>query len=685
MGSSFKPHPPATDVPVLWFHLCDPRALPPAQFSTRQLTLGPLMQDLDRDGTPVALRTPGGSYDLAEALAPVRGRFEPEIVLVYADASGTNLPRNLDAVPGVKVLVVGDTHHLANPLQRMLAYALSEPFDWIISPHNRHHLHFFVEAGFPSVAWLPNLLCDAPVVQAPPPSARRAVAVGSGQRGAMHPARAALVRRLERARVPYEHCVGLRDAIGEAYGSAAVSVNRSLNGDLNLRVSEVLAAGGCLATDALSPESGLGLLFESGREIETYATDAAAVELVSALIADPARATALATAGWRRYAAELDFKAQSRRLLRLITCGEVCAPFELSREPRCVEILQAAGPLRERLPLYEHAQELNRTREATVIGLAGDVDLATALDLVDLHRTQLVLEEGPTSVRLQRLAPFRGAAARIAVQPSGVFRDGKYDLFVSGESHSSAELENAPGGVWTPRGAVLRSAPARMAELRAQPREDPVEPIEDEEVVDADGRRAVAMSLGSALELAGALQARGETAQAIDISRQVVAEIAPVLEALALIELTRGRADEAAMLLGAAVLATPEDLTLRLHATKAALAAGRIADARAHAEKALALGPTTALAHDALAAVAYAANAFGDAERELRAALALDTTEPRRWANFATLLELRGDLDGAVAALEGAKAAGGQAALDARLSACRRRMADAAGEEAVDA
>ena len=36
----------------------------------------------------------------------------------------------------------GDTHHLW-PLQTMISYALSEPFDLISSEHDRHHLLLF--------------------------------------------------------------------------------------------------------------------------------------------------------------------------------------------------------------------------------------------------------------------------------------------------------------------------------------------------------------------------------------------------------------------------------------------------------------------------------------------------------------------------------------------------------------
>ena len=48
------------------------------------------------------------------------------------------------------------------------------------------------------------------------------------------------------------------------------SLNGSLNGDLNMRVFEVLSAGGFLLTDRVSQQAGLELLLRSGQDCETY-------------------------------------------------------------------------------------------------------------------------------------------------------------------------------------------------------------------------------------------------------------------------------------------------------------------------------------------------------------------------------------------------------------------------------
>jgi len=79
------------------------------------------------------------------------------MVVVKADATQRNVPRNLGAYKCPKVLLVGDTHHPGVPLTSVISYALSEPFDFVILDHTRHHAHWFAKAGLRNVHWIPAL------------------------------------------------------------------------------------------------------------------------------------------------------------------------------------------------------------------------------------------------------------------------------------------------------------------------------------------------------------------------------------------------------------------------------------------------------------------------------------------------------------------------------------------------
>ena len=126
-------------------------------FSSREVFCGP---DTDERGSGkelTAVRTPHGEVDVREILSRLSPAQQPEFIVVKADATGRNLPRRLDAVRVPKVLLVGDTHHMVQPLRRLIEYARQEPFDFVIFDHTRHHARFFAEAGVRNLHWMPAL------------------------------------------------------------------------------------------------------------------------------------------------------------------------------------------------------------------------------------------------------------------------------------------------------------------------------------------------------------------------------------------------------------------------------------------------------------------------------------------------------------------------------------------------
>ncbi|HEY4116749.1 MAG TPA: glycosyltransferase [Byssovorax sp.] len=423
---------------VFAFH-SNPLVVRPPTYSSRQVTVGPRVPTSARAGALESLRTRGGAYDLAHALAPL-GNFEPELVFVLADATRANLPRNLGSVPGKKVLLLGDTHHLDRPLQALLAYAASERFDAVVSAHYRHHLHFFREAGIPNVAWLPLVDADEHAREFPG-APRAAEIVTSGQIGRYHPARTRLNAALERDGLPLRRVLAPADELARAYGGAIACLNQSLNGDMNLRVAEVLAAGGCLVMDRLAPQAGLELILEPGREVLLYDDERGAASLLADLLRRPDEATAVARRGWDRFRGELSAEAQADRLARFLDEGIVEAPFHLERELRCVPgSIADAPPLSDRVPLYEHVQELNRTEARVSVGFTHDADAASVLDLIDLQRTEVILEEGTTARRLRAIDRFHEVERQITVASPDEFRARAYDVLVPGRGGRPAEL-----------------------------------------------------------------------------------------------------------------------------------------------------------------------------------------------------------------------------------------------------
>jgi hypothetical protein len=156
------------------------------------------------------------------ALQAQKLRTQFDALVVWSDASGSNRPLNLAAFDCPKVLCVGDTHHLERPLTNVIAYARQAGFDFIVSSHNRQHLHWFAEAGFANLAWIPGL--KARHIPRPIKDGRAPQVCFIGQSSGFHPRRQRLLAALQDHTVPLLARQATREASADLYAS---SVRRS--------------------------------------------------------------------------------------------------------------------------------------------------------------------------------------------------------------------------------------------------------------------------------------------------------------------------------------------------------------------------------------------------------------------------------------------------------------------------
>jgi len=124
-------------------------------FSPQEVFCGPDTDTRRTDTGPTAIKVPAGAFDVRDVLRELPGDKQPELLVVKADATGRIFPRNLGQLSCPKVLLVGDTHHMQQPIRTVLRYAQEEPFDYVIFDHTRHHARLFAEAGVKNVHWLP--------------------------------------------------------------------------------------------------------------------------------------------------------------------------------------------------------------------------------------------------------------------------------------------------------------------------------------------------------------------------------------------------------------------------------------------------------------------------------------------------------------------------------------------------
>jgi hypothetical protein len=330
-------------------------------FSAHEVFCGPDATTERTPGLVRALQVPAGSFDVGDVLRELPAAQQPELVIVKADATGRCLPVNLRRLNCPKVLLVGDTHHLRQPIRTLLRYALAEPFDFVVFDHTRHHAPLFAAAGVKNIHWLPAIDYGFMPRELRAQPSRPLTFVG--QAGRHHPYRRWVLDQVKAAGLPLEMLTGPLAQTADIYADSQITLNVSLNGDLNLRVFESLAAGGFLLTDELSPHSGLPLLFEAGKHLETWRTPGELIEKIRHYLAHPAEAQRIRAAGQAELLRAHHPDVKLREFYDLIFSGRVNPVYDLSQDARCVRARAraAVAPLKVNdspITAYEALQEI---------------------------------------------------------------------------------------------------------------------------------------------------------------------------------------------------------------------------------------------------------------------------------------------------------------------------------------
>ena len=370
---------------------CEPGQHPfPVLDDKNEVVGGPSFKTVRRGGLLRFLHTPAGRFELGPVLAAA-GAWRPELVIVHADCTQRCLPINLRALGATRVLLIGGaTHILAAPLRSLIAYALEEKFYHVVL-WNRHHVHFFHEAGVRNVHWLPGDLFWIPPF--PRAEVRRPQIGFFGSLGKFHPQRTPLLEAFGTAGLPLVAGSRARREGLRMLSESLVGLNQSLNGELNLRVLETMEAGAMLLTDRLRPQLGLEELFAPGRDYLDYSTIDEALDRARWALAHPEEAMAIAANGQTRCRELFSRDARRRQLIDVLTFGDRGGLFGLDREPRCrrpVVTMDRIVAFQERIMAYEFIQELHRVQPLVpIIGNARD-HRELAEDVSDLPRVRWI-------------------------------------------------------------------------------------------------------------------------------------------------------------------------------------------------------------------------------------------------------------------------------------------------------
>lgn len=381
----------------------------------------------------------GSKIDMGLVVSELKKQnWEPDLFIAKVDAFQNIVPVNVAALKCPKVLILGDTQHGNNPLVTMVNYATSEKYDFYISDHKRHHLWFYHLSGITNSYWLPGLFLKPPITRFSSLSISNSIRMGFqgkpvfiGQYGEHHPRRKRLIENLKEY-VPdlYASTVDQQDSL-MIFNKASVSLNISLNGDLNLRYLEIMSAGGLQIADRLSFESGAELLFEEGEEIVFFDNQADLIDKVNYYQKHKRENLRIRDKGEKRFYNEYCPEKMLGYLNDILEGKAIDSRFVTNSIDRISKIDWTVITL-ERLLIYQLVQDIHRQQEEVTVLIDAKNPHAFPEDYIDLPRVRVLVydHEHITKNRLRRYMESSVDSKRLTFV-NEIERAGKADIIIS--------------------------------------------------------------------------------------------------------------------------------------------------------------------------------------------------------------------------------------------------------------
>jgi len=380
------------ELKVLFSYHTDPNSMPPVKLSPRQVVCGPHCKDITENGRIISLQTPLGNYDIHEIINRLPLEQKPDLLVVKADATQANFPRNIKTLRIPKVMIIGDTGHLYQPLRSVIGYALQEPYDYYVADHGRRHLHFFIEAGLQNVHWMPGIsvhVWDIPFQE------NRSIPLSFvGQVGQFHPNRVEMVNKLKDEGKPLMTGCAPQKMAFEVYGKSQITINLSLNGDINLRVFEALAAGGFLLSDKVEHQAGNDLFFRDREHLVLWKNLDDLCDKIDYYLLHPEEALDIAKQGYIEFQRSHSPERKRLQFFDMVFKGWLDPLHVGTRDKRSIVFKNFdSDSFTLRLSQVELLQTIHKHINSLNILFFPEADIKLLSDLVDLPRFHLFRAE----------------------------------------------------------------------------------------------------------------------------------------------------------------------------------------------------------------------------------------------------------------------------------------------------
>lgn len=189
-------------------------------------------------------------------------------IFIYADIFSLSLFRPAyDSFDINIVCIVGDTHHGNNPITGLAEWLIKSNIRTIALKQTLKHAIIFENIGF-HVIRLPYYAHEVSLIKPRAHYFERMVFVGS--MGSLHTKRTYYLKALKSRGLPIDICSLPRKRTFSAYNAYACAFNMPLNGDINYRIWETMAAGSVCLTESIPRNIEVDTLAKASESILTY-------------------------------------------------------------------------------------------------------------------------------------------------------------------------------------------------------------------------------------------------------------------------------------------------------------------------------------------------------------------------------------------------------------------------------
>ena len=273
---------------IIYYHFPQEDYWPIPYFSDQMVVIGPYLNIEYSDKTnninhfiKKKILVKSGAIDLKPILEKVSEIFEPDILICWFDPNGYFL-KNINCFKGPKVMLDGDCHHLHRAIEKHVHYSLKEKFDYIICG-DRRMVNIFENINSKKNFWLPGFKSQTKLLR-PIQNPKNSIA-HVGQNSKLHIKRNQYLKILYKTSLPIKQIIVPKKEVFEIYNQNTLSLNISLNGDMNDRWFQVPGAGGVLISNKLTENTGYNRIY-SDDEIPTFSSPKEAISIMKKLLTD---------------------------------------------------------------------------------------------------------------------------------------------------------------------------------------------------------------------------------------------------------------------------------------------------------------------------------------------------------------------------------------------------------------